>query len=1301
MSDVRIRMGIAKWIAPQDPTYSSADNNDPSKIEVLVPLEGQGYDGPVNFASQWGQTNGLGEFTIAESAGGLTYSYSNVPSGYEFLGIWSEGSGDSLFYWTVHGPIGPSNFSRTTHTSGGSFEVTAFAVIREISNTPTTYTVNIGNNAGGSVSGGGTYNEYTTAAIRATPSAGYEFVRWVQGSDSSGTTASPHSAFVHTVTSNVSFYAVFKEEITIDGTVQLGVIEWIGSDADFTYTDPSHNPYQTLLPNFQVGDNSDIEIKETPTAAGLNGPQSSSSGWGTLSGFGEYDNSSTITYSYSNPPAGYEFLGWFERDSFGILTRHNDTNASQLSRTFDPSDASAVALWDSWALSGQNWRVFHYAVIREIPAVTYTVKMSVSGAGSTTSGGTFNQGATYTWSATPSAGYQFVRWERILGTAISMYESSGGTLVTTNTSFTHTVNEDVSFLAIFEPIPIEYSLQVSAGDGGSVSGATSGSYEEGTSLTLTAVPSSGYQFLNWTNTTGAFQSAVNPLSITMNGNKQYVAVFQLSNTTSFSTGEMVWHNGVQKQIASINGTVITFTDGSTTGAAGVSSDPPNNTSFRIGQLVWHMGAQKEIAYINGTVITFTDGSVSGHSSVSESEPLPEQGAVSIRNDVGRHIYDLGTKEIPGAEDFFLLSTVESDNSKSARRTKFKNMSTALMSDMGQSKNGISTGGFLTQNYPQLIGGPKTFLSDDFLKIQRTNGTLGGLVDGQVYNIWEYVNAASSGDNLGNHVATENLKMGSYFITHSGGSQQGIKFGNDGSVGIGFDGAFNWDPTSQYPFTVKGSKAGNGYLVGFAQEASGVSTLRLTGAAETTSQNFIDGDIGGSLKFNIDYKGGAHFKDNLVVGKAITGGNGKFLLGATGDLTLNGSTTTQALTVKKNATFTSSASFSAAATFGGATTFSNTATFNKATTFKESATFSKSTVFNESPVFNKNITLASGATIVDADGQSAGANPGQGLQRDTDGNLKIKFGAHFNASVGGAHCGLEFDDNGGLRLSTQESTCSQGNFHAVISHPQPGADREGGHITLKKHSTGTGNDYIIDSFRDIDNTYWSLHPQDITTSKGYSKDTANSASKTAGRDVLRIGHDNSKVLGLYVGETMIVTNQHMRIADGNGHACLYAGSGKHGTMASNGTDSSVNGHFVFRTATDTNDLSKGYITMAKIASNGMWTLGTAVSSDRRLKKDIKKLDSGELLKKALKLKPSSFKKKIQNKENKTSFGLIAQEVQKIMPEIVSVMKEEIESGGLKNTLSICYEQIIPVLCGAIQEQQKQIEELKKDVKKLKS
>jgi len=84
-----------------------------------------------------------------------------------------------------------------------------------------------------------------------------------------------------------------------------------------------------------------------------------------------------------------------------------------------------------------------------------------------------------------------------------------------------------------------------------------------------------------------------------------------------------------------------------------------------------------------------------------------------------------------------------------------------------------------------------------------------------------------------------------------------------------------------------------------------------------------------------------------------------------------------------------------------------------------------------------------------------------------------------------------------------------------------------------------------------------------------------------------------------------------------------------------------------------------------------------NSDRRLKKDIENLDYG--LSEILQLHPKQYFWK--NKEqNKKSLGLIAQDVQTIISEIVTSQDDELK------TLGINYTELIPVLINAIKEQQ---------------
>jgi len=99
-------------------------------------------------------------------------------------------------------------------------------------------------------------------------------------------------------------------------------------------------------------------------------------------------------------------------------------------------------------------------------------------------------------------------------------------------------------------------------------------------------------------------------------------------------------------------------------------------------------------------------------------------------------------------------------------------------------------------------------------------------------------------------------------------------------------------------------------------------------------------------------------------------------------------------------------------------------------------------------------------------------------------------------------------------------------------------------------------------------------------------------------------------------------------------------------------------------------------------------GCSCGSDRRIKKDIQILDMG--LDEILKLDPVSFLWKNQTDDYR-NIGLVAQDVKEIIPQVVhrtNIINEDTPDGQL----SISYEQLVPVLIKAIQEQNKKITEL---------
>jgi hypothetical protein len=92
-----------------------------------------------------------------------------------------------------------------------------------------------------------------------------------------------------------------------------------------------------------------------------------------------------------------------------------------------------------------------------------------------------------------------------------------------------------------------------------------------------------------------------------------------------------------------------------------------------------------------------------------------------------------------------------------------------------------------------------------------------------------------------------------------------------------------------------------------------------------------------------------------------------------------------------------------------------------------------------------------------------------------------------------------------------------------------------------------------------------------------------------------------------------------------------------------------------------------------------TTNWTVDSDRRLKKDI--TDSSYGLREVLGLRPVSYRLKAG--DERTRLGFVAQDVEKIVPEVVS-------SSGKDHMLGVEYSSLIPVLAKAIQEQQRLID-----------
>ena len=97
------------------------------------------------------------------------------------------------------------------------------------------------------------------------------------------------------------------------------------------------------------------------------------------------------------------------------------------------------------------------------------------------------------------------------------------------------------------------------------------------------------------------------------------------------------------------------------------------------------------------------------------------------------------------------------------------------------------------------------------------------------------------------------------------------------------------------------------------------------------------------------------------------------------------------------------------------------------------------------------------------------------------------------------------------------------------------------------------------------------------------------------------------------------------------------------------------------------------------------------SDITLKKDIQEIRFG--LKHILSLRPVTWRWSTGKKSDHLEHGFIAQEVEEVIPELVSI--NTWEDGTERKFLST--KEMIPYLVAAVQEQQKEIDELRSRLK----
>ncbi|MFK8289496.1 hypothetical protein ACI76W_09685, partial [Capnocytophaga canimorsus] len=129
---------------------------------------------------------------------------------------------------------------------------------------------------------------------------------------------------------------------------------------------------------------------------------------------------------------------------------------------------------------------------------------------------TVNAGTEVTLQATPKTGYRFVGWA--VGTP--------SFIVANDNPYQPAINENVRFIAVFEPLPLQITANSNNTDWGSVS-PESQTLNAGQTAKVTATPVAPHKFKHWINTaTQAVVSTQAEYSFTVNENSSLTAVFE-------------------------------------------------------------------------------------------------------------------------------------------------------------------------------------------------------------------------------------------------------------------------------------------------------------------------------------------------------------------------------------------------------------------------------------------------------------------------------------------------------------------------------------------------------------------------------------------------------------------------------------------------------------------------------------------------------------------------------------------------------------------------------------------------------
>jgi trimeric autotransporter adhesin len=217
----------------------------------------------------------------------------------------------------------------------------------------------------------------------------------------------------------------------------------------------------------------------------------------------------------------------------------------------------------------------------------------------------------------------------------------------------------------------------------------------------------------------------------------------------------------------------------------------------------------------------------------------------------------------------------------------------------------------------------------------------------------------------------------------------------------------------------------------------------------------------------------------------------------------------------------------------------------------------------------------------------------------------------------------------------------------------------------------------------------------------ANNTTGNYNSAFGRESLHNSNGNNNTAigwraGFQTGSNNTAIGWQAGYRAGNNNTAIGASA----DFAANVTDATAIGYGARANGNNATAIGNGAVAAANtihLGNTAVTTIGGQVAwtaaSDSRIKKNI--INSNYGLATVLKLRPVEYNL-ISN--DLRQVGFIAQEVQKLVPEVITGKEGDLSKGEI---LGITYSNLVPVLTKAIQEQQKQIEELKSMILSLKN